>query len=231
MLTLLVIGVTLTSCGGEEKVAPKEKTRLVLWHYWDIPAMRQKLTQLADEYNASQDEVIINLEYVPDEDFRKTLALAGENGELPDLILADCSDIQYFERISPLVDLSNVVDWDEYLDQAVELCEGKDGTMIGFLLGLNCLTLYYNKGILQRSGVKPPETFEEFLSVAKTMTSGQIYGCGFAGLISEETTYSFLPIIWGFGADMKNLNTPEGEQAYHFLKELVQSGAVSQRYD
>lgn len=142
VLTLLVIGVTLTSCGGEEKVAPKEKTRLVLWHYWDIPAMRQKLTQLADEYNASQDEVIINLEYVPDEDFRKTLALAGENGELPDLILADCSDIQYFERISPLVDLSNVVDWDEYLDQAVELCEGKDGTMIGFLLGLNCLTLY-----------------------------------------------------------------------------------------
>lgn len=227
VLTLLVIGVTLTSCGGEEKVAPKEKTRLVLWHYWDIPAMRQKLTQLADEYNASQDEVIINLEYVPDEDFRKTLALAGENGELPDLILADCSDIQYFERISPLVDLSNVVDWDEYLDQAVELCEGKDGTMIGFLLGLNCLTLYYNKGILQRSGVKPPETFEEFLSVAKTMTSGQIYGCGFAGLISEETTYSFLPIIWGFGADMKNLNTPEGEQAYDFLKELVQSGAVS----
>lgn len=226
-LMLLVVGAMLISCGGEEEVVPKAKTRLVLWHYWDIPAMRQKLTQLADEYNASQDEVIIDLEYVPDEDFRKTLALASEDGKVPDLILADCSDIRYFERMSPLVDLSETIDWDEYLDQAVELCEAEDGTMIGFPLGLNCLTLYYNKGILQRSGVKPPETFEEFLSAAKTMTSGQIYGCGFAGLISEETTYSFLPIIWGFGADMKNLNTPEGEQAYQFLRELVQSGAVS----
>lgn len=226
-LTLLFLGATLTSCGGEEEVEEKTKTQLVLWHYWDIPAMRQKLTQLADEYNASQDEVIIDPEYVPDEDFRKTLAMAGENGKLPDLILADCSDIRYFERMSPLVDLSEVVDWDEYLDQAVELCEAEDGSMIGLPLGLNCLTLYYNKGILQRSGVKLPETFEEFLSAAKTMTSGQIYGCGFAGLISEETTYSFLPIIWGYGADMKNLNTPEGEQAYQFLRELVQSGAVS----
>ncbi|WP_432626844.1 ABC transporter substrate-binding protein [Brotaphodocola sp.] len=225
-LTLLA-GILLTSCGGEEEVPKKTRTELILWHYWDIPAMRQKLTQLAEEYNASQDQVTIEPEYVPDEDFRKTLALAAADGRLPDLVLADCSDVRYFDRMSPLADLSEVVDRGEYLDQALELCEREDGTLIGLPLGLNCLTLYYNKGILQRSGVKPPQTFQEFLSAAKAMTSGQVYGCGFAGLISEETTYSFLPILWNYGADLKNLDTPEGEAAFNFLKELVQSGAVS----
>lgn len=225
-LTLLA-GILLTSCAGKEEIPKKTRTELILWHYWDIPAMRQKLTQLTDEYNASQDQVTIDPEYVPDEDFRKTLALAAADGKLPDLVLADCSDIRYFDQMSPLADLSEVIDCGEYFDQALELCEREDGTLIGLPLGLNCLTLYYNKGILQRSGVKPPQTFQEFLSAAKTMTSGQVYGCGFAGLISEETTYSFLPVLWNYGADLKNIDTPEGKQAFDFLKELVQSGAVS----
>lgn len=226
-LVLLSLSVFLTACGSENESVQKTRKKLILWHYWDIPAMRQKLTQLANEYNASQDEVTIEPEYVPDEDFRKTLALAVVDGETPDLILADCSDVQYFDRMSPLLDVSEVIDRKEYLPQALAMCEKEDGSLIGLPIGINSLTIYYNKGILQRSGIRPPRTFEEFLSAAKAMTNGQIYGCGFTGLISEEATYSFLPIIWGYGADMKKLDTPEGEQAFAFLKELVQSGAIS----
>ena len=53
-----------------------KKKQIELWHYWDIPGNQQHLEELVDQFNQSQDKIEVKVSYIPDEDFKKQLALS-----------------------------------------------------------------------------------------------------------------------------------------------------------
>lgn len=228
-LTFLLFSMAaLTACAPAETPKPQEKTVLQLWHYWNRGDSRQCLAKLIREFNETHEDIEIQANYIADEDFKKRLVLAASEGEQPDLAIVDSSDIQYYDKVGILEDLSTEIREEDYLSRALISCRTKDGRIVGLPLGLNCLIFYYNEDILKQAGVKPPKTLEEFVTAAEAVTSDRVSGCAFPALQSEESSYCFLPILWNYGGSLAQINSPAGKAAFGFLKQLAENGALSE---
>lgn len=227
VIVLIVVPFSLEGCGSKDEAEQVSKTRLELWYYWDAPNARRCLADLVNEFNASEQELEIEVKYVPDEDFKKTLALAVADDEMPDLAIVDSVDVQYYNCMGTLKDVTECVAEDKYLELALASCRNKNGGYLGLPLGLNCLSFYYNTDMLRRAGVEVPETMNEFVEAARRLSTSTVYGCGFPALQSEESLYCFLPFLWGTGGSLDDISSEESVQAFQFLHQLVVDGSVS----
>lgn len=223
----MAVSMTLEGCGNTQMEAEPEKTTLELWYYWDLPNARQCLSTLVDEFNSRNPELEAVLKYVPDEDFKTTLALAVVDDAMPDLAIVDSADMQYYSSMGTLKDVTDCVDEEKYLDLALESCKKKGGGYLGLPLGLNCLSFYYNTDILARANVKRPETLDEFVEAARLVSSDSVYGCAFPSLQSEESIYCFLPVLWAKGGSMDDIASEESAQAFEFIRQLAVEGSMS----
>lgn len=228
LLSILWVMI-LTACGKETQPPKPEKTTLELWYYWDVSDTRQCLLRLVNIFNASQDEVQVEAKYVPDEDFKKKLALAIADGKAPDMAIVDSSDVQYYNYMKTLIDVSDYIDEEEYLDEALASCRGEDGEVLGLPMGINCLAFYYNRDILQQKNITVPENLEEFVNAAVRATGDNAYGCAFPSLQGEESLFCFLPVLWSGGGSVSNINSEAGKQAFDVLRQLVRKRGMSHR--
>lgn len=228
---VLAIGllVILGGCKRRQEEAQPEKQRLVIWHYWESASGRQALRQMIARYNQENPEVEVVLEYIPDEDFKKRLALGMADGQMPELAIVDSSDVQYFQAAGHLADVSGLVDREAYLDQAIASCEAEDGSLSGIPIGVNCLVLLYNEDLLQAKGIPVPSTMDEFVQASVLLSGDGVYGCAFPALQSEESMFCFLPILWTVGGSVTDIDTAQGEQAFDILRRLSGQGAMSQQ--
>lgn len=228
-MSFLLCGMlSLTACAPAPEPEPQEKTVLRLWHYWDREDSRQCLAKLVQEFNETHEDIEIQADYIADEDFKKRLVLAASEGEQPDLAIVDSSDIQYYDKVGILEDLTAEIREEDYLSRALISCRREDGHLVGLPLGLNCLIFYYNEDILKQAGVEPPTTLEEFVTAAEAVTSDQVSGCAFPALQSEESSYCFLPILWNYGGSLAQIDSLAGKEAFGFLKQLAENGALSE---
>lgn len=225
----LLSALLLSACGKASEQPVPEKRTLKLWYYWDGSTTRQRLLRLIDDFNTSQDDVQVEAQYVPDEDFKKKLALAIADGEAPDMAIVDSSDVQYYNYMMPLVDVSGYIDEEDYLDEALASCRGENGEILGLPLGINCLAFYYNEGILQAKNIPIPQTLEAFVEAAKSATGDSVYGCAFPSLQSEESVFCFLPVLWSEGGSLSAVSSEEGRQAFDVLRQLARERGMSHR--
>ena len=136
MGSCLVMGL-LAGCQKEKQTSLKTRQTLTLWHYMDSPARKQALSDIADAFNDSQADIEVEIQYVPDEDFKKHLALSMADGDMPELALVDSSDLNYFNAMQPFVNVTDQIEnLDEYLPEAIASCK-VDGQMKGMPLGMN----------------------------------------------------------------------------------------------
>lgn len=221
------IMTVIPGCTKEEIPLTPVKTELVIWHYWDVKENKKQLDNLVEAFNASQDSIEAELQFVPSEDFKKQLALSMADDKMPDLALVDSSDFQYFYAMQPFVDLTDeVAELKHYIPAVLEPC--KVGERIyGQPFGVNCPALFYNKKIFREAGVDVPENWIEFYQAALKTTGNNKYGVALTALQSEQSLYEFLPILWGMGADVDRLDSPAGKNAFDLLTRLTSCGAMS----
>ncbi len=108
----VVMFASMCLCVGCQKKAEtieKKKKQIELWHYWDIPGNQQHLEELVDQFNQSQDEIEVKVSYIPDEDFKKQLALSMAEEKMPDIALVDSSDFQFLHQMKPFADLTDEI--------------------------------------------------------------------------------------------------------------------------
>ena len=226
----VVMFASMCLCVGCQKKAEtieKKKKQIELWHYWDIPGNQQHLEKLVDQFNQSQDEIEVKVSYIPDEDFKKQLALSMAEEKMPDIALVDSSDFQFLHQMKPFADLTDEIpELREYSEKALAPCS-VNGRIYGQPFGVNCTAMFYNKKILEKAGCKVPENWEEFKEVAEMVSDKTIKGFAITALQTEESMYEFLPILWSMGGDIHSINTATGQQAFLFLKEMEQEGSLS----
>ena len=200
-----VMIASMFMCGGcqkQEKTKITKKKQIELWHYWDIPGNQQHLEELVDQFNQSQDKIEVKVSYIPDEDFKKQLALSMSEEKMPDIALVDSSDFQFLHQMKPFADLTDEIpELQEYSEKALAPCSA-DGRIYGQPFGVNCTAMFYNKKILEKAGCKVPDN-------------------------TEESMYEFLPILWSMGGDIHRINTASGQQAFLFLRNMEQEGSLS----
>lgn len=229
LLTFSLTVSLIAGCAKEKQEEEITKENITLWYYWGQTYNKKEMANLVDGFNRSQDEIEVTTQYVPDEDFKKRLALSMADGDMPDLALVDSSDFKYFHAMEPFVDLTDEIEGiEEYLPEVKESCN-VNGRMMGLPYGMNCTVLFYNKEIFQKHGVQVPETWQELFDAAVALSADEHYGFAMPALQSEESVYSFLPLLWSMGGDVDSLESEESRQAFHFLRQLTESGAMGRQ--
>ena len=219
----------LFGCSGEKSMTVKSKVKLTLWHYWDIPRNQKQLNSLINQFNESQDCIEIKTVYIPDEDFKKKLALAMAEGNTPDLALVDSSDFRFFHGMQPFVELTDQIpELSFYMEQAIEPCE-IDNKIYGQPFGVNCTAMFYNKRILEAAGCTPPQNWEEFKEVVEKVSTRERNAFAIAALQTEESMYSFLPILWSMGGEVTEINGEQSRKAFQMLGEMAEEGSLSRQ--
>lgn len=252
LVSILVIGL-LAGCGGSNGTAPSstgsqspsgstvsevspstaapaEKAKVTLWYYWENKEHQQILTDIIKQYNSSQNEVEVINEYYPFADFKKVLSIGLAASKLPDLVLIDNPDHAAYAAMGLFADITDKIkDWpdkEQYFEGPWKSCT-LDGKVYGIPFGSNDLALYYNEDMLNKAGVKPPQTWEELRAAAKKLTGNGITGLGVSAPKTEEGTFQFMPWILSAGGELTKVDSPEGIKSFTMISELVKDGSMS----
>lgn len=226
----VVMTVSLCSCAGcrkKEETKAKEKETIELWHYWDIPDNQRHLEELVEQFNKMQEDIEIEVSYIPDEDFKKQLALAMSEEKMPDIAVVDSSDFQFLHHMKAFADLTDAIpELKEYNEKALEPCT-IDGRIYGQPFGVNCTGMFYNKKLLEENGCEVPESWEEFQETAAKISNEDVKGFAITALQTEESMYEFLPILWSMGGDVYRIAEENSKKAFLLLDQMEKEGSLS----
>lgn len=222
-----------TSALDEESTAPEaetETTAITLWNYWETPKHQETLGGIVDQFNASQDSVVLTTEYIPFADFKKQLSIGVVSDELPDLVIIDNPDHAAYAAMGIFADLTDkLADWpdlEQYYEGPVNSAT-LDGKLYGLPFGSNCLMLFYNEDMLAAVDCEVPTTWDELVEVAKATSTDGVSGLGLSGLQNEEGTFQFLPWLWSTGATSYEINSEGGIRALTLYQDLVTEGGMT----
>lgn len=251
LMMVCMTGMVLVGCGSgsEQKAAtdaPQAETsvtesqagpqaeaseasaegNVTIWYYWETEGHQEALNHIIDEFNSSQSGLTVEAKYVPFADFKKQLSIGASASELPDLVILDNPDHASYAAMGIFADLTGRFDVSTYYDGPVNSCS-LDGKLYGVPFGSNDLLLYYNKDMLEAAGCEVPTTWDELLETAKACTTDTVSGFAHCALQNEEGTFNFLPWMWSTGATSYEINSEGGVKALNFVKDLVDSGAMT----
>lgn len=199
---------------------------VTIWYYWETEGHQEALNHIIDEFNSSNSGVTVEAKYVPFADFKKQLSIGASASELPDLVILDNPDHASYAAMGIFADLTGRFDVSTYYDGPVNSCT-LDGKLYGVPFGSNDLVLFYNKDMLETAGCEVPATWDDLLATAKACTTDNVSGFAHCALQNEEGTFNFLPWMWSTGATSYEINSEGGIKALKFVKDMVDSGAMT----
>jgi multiple sugar transport system substrate-binding protein len=225
----LVVPLALTACGGggggSTASSDSVKSLRVLDYYNNEPDK----TVYANVLNACgrANGVSIQREAVPGDTLIQKVLQQSSSKTLPDVLMLDNPDLQQIAATGALVPISDFgLTADGYAKGVVD-ASTYQGKLYGLQPIANTIGLFYNKDILDKAGVQPPQTWSELRATAKKLTHGKKYGIAFSAPANYEGTWQFLPFMWSNGGDEKNIATPQTAAALQLLVDMVKDGSAS----
>lgn len=174
-------------CGGGGNAPAKEatkengKTVVTFWHVYTKNFGAPVIKQMVEDFNKSQDKIIVKEVYNPDmyPGLMKNLQADVASGKSPSIAMIGYNYLKYFDQnfkyVSP-VDLqkdSPEKDYLEknYLDNVLGLAK-VGNKQVGLPFSISAPIVYYNPDLFAAAGLDPqnaPKTWEEVRSAAKTI--------------------------------------------------------------
>ena len=131
-----MLGVML--CGCVQKDNPAE----IQFMTWGSSTEMGIITPLVNEYNNTHD-IKVRLVHVPQNYFQKLHLLFASN-LAPDVIFINNLYLKTYQRAGLLEDLSNIIDKNEYFENALETLSA-DGKIYAIPRDVSSMVIYYNK--------------------------------------------------------------------------------------
>ncbi|MEM8731253.1 MAG: extracellular solute-binding protein [Pseudomonadota bacterium] len=153
--------------------AAAAQTEITWWHAMG-GQLGETVNQIATDFNASQSDYVITPVYKGsyEETLTATIAAfrAGEQPNIVQVFEAGAATLIGAEgAVIPVETImaENGVDFDinDYVSGVRYFYADSDGTMIGMPFNSSTPILYYNVDALEKAGVTPPKTWEEFQEV------------------------------------------------------------------
>ncbi|WP_342024842.1 sugar ABC transporter substrate-binding protein [Arthrobacter citreus] len=149
----------------------------------------------------------VNLEVIGWNDLQTRIQTAVTSGQAPDVVNIGntwAASLQSTGAFMPFDDeaFEAIGGKDKFVEAAVETggAPGEDPTSVP-LYGL-AYGLYYNKAMFEEAGLTPPTSWEELVSSAQALTSGDRYGLALAaGSYTENAHFAFINAAQN-GADL-----------------------------
>jgi len=242
---LLVASMMLGAC-GQTVAEPEGPVEVTVWFHSGKGEERDVLNGQVTDFNAMQDEIVINAVLLPEGSYNDQVNAAALAGDLPCLLDFDGPFLYNYAWSGYLMNLDDYVSAELKADFLPSIIN--QGTYAGKLYSLGTfdsgLAIWANKAYLEAAGVRVPTgiadawTMEEFMdAMDKLMALEETeyvidfkmnYGAG------EWQSYGFSPIVQSFGGDLIDrsdyqsadgvLNGPEAVAAMEFFQMLFEEG-------
>jgi len=230
----------------EEEAPAAEPVTVEVWFHSGKGEERDVLDAQVEDFNAMQDEVIIDAVILPEGSYNDQVNAAALAGDLPCLLDFDGPFLYNYAWAGYLRPMDDLVPDDLKADFLPSIIN--QGTYGGNLYSLGTfdsgLAIWGNKAYLEEAGVRIPTgiddawTREEFVdALEKLQALDEVehaidlklnYGAG------EWDTYGFSPIIQAWGGDLIDrsdyqsadgvLNSPESVEALEFFQSWFEDG-------
>lgn len=245
--TVAIAGVSLMTIAGCSAPAP-ESDGPVTVEFWSMPFgghAEEDVAAYVDEFNASQDEVVVEFTGLQWADGRDKIIQAVSAGTGPDVfIMAPVN--QDFLSAGALASLPELGfsddDIDPFLD-VIEFAAGHDGQVYGVPIGYYANSLYYNQSILSEFGFDgPPETWDELKEMSATITTESaaagepVMGFQIKGMDDHlnAINHTWANFFYAAGGTQltddfsaANANTEAGRTALEYLRSFVDEGITT----
>ncbi|MGC4936704.1 ABC transporter substrate-binding protein [Kribbella sp. DT2] len=237
-LVAVISGVGLlasvVACGGSDSGGGSAASgTITLWQYYGDPSSPtgKPLYDLVKKYDDAKPDVTVDVRFIPYDDFNRTLLQSAAAKELPDVALIGAFDTATMASAGIITDLSDrTKDWgqqDKYFETSWATTQ-VDGKTYGVPHVADAYAVYYNKQLLQQAGVKPPTTWAEMETAAKTLTTQGRTGLAISGIEGPEG--ATVPIIrmLAAGAAIDKVDSPEAKAGLDQLTRMITAGSISQ---
>jgi ABC-type glycerol-3-phosphate transport system substrate-binding protein len=217
-------GETAPRAGGDDEPVTIEFWSMPFWIGDD-----QKVGELVDEFNASQDDIVVEFTHLEWQDGRESLKQAVAAGTGPDVFIMDNGlDLDYLES-SSLATLTELGYTQDDIDMFLPLIEVNEyeGQLYGAPLYFGTTVLVYRPDVLAEYGFdSPPATWEALKETAATITresDEEIWGWQFKGMDdhlnaihSQWQTY-----LWQAGGRYMNEDMTRSAEASQAAEETL----------
>lgn len=226
LLLCLIMAVSMVSMAS----AGAEKTEVVFW-YSLSGANAEAIKKMADDFNASQDKIVVKAEYQGEYDDAINKLKAAGMGNLP------CDIVQTYEIGSRfLIDSKWMVPVQQYIDKTgydVSVIEPNllayytiDGVINS--IPFNCSTplMYYNKDAFKEAGItEVPTTMDGILEISEKLATKNADGSidRYAFAISN---YGWFFEQWTGKMGREFVNNGNGRQSYATAVAFGENGAA-----
>jgi multiple sugar transport system substrate-binding protein len=221
-----LIGVS--ACGGSGSGGSSDSAASGTYTFWD-PYPQFGPSDAWSKLVAScgkQAGVTVKRTGMDTTDLNNKALLAGQKGNLPDVMMVDNPIVSTLTQAGILNKTSDIGLDTAALQQNILGAGVIDDAAYGVPIGANTLALYYNADILKKAGVDPASIKDwTSLTAALEKVKGAGYkGISFGAIGTEEGSFQFLPWFWGAGADLNQLDSPKGVKALTLWKDWVDKG-------
>ncbi|MGM8364288.1 ABC transporter substrate-binding protein [Virgibacillus sp. W0181] len=201
-----------------------DKVTLSLWHYWS-GHLEEVLQSNVNDFNGSQENIEIELTFVPYDELTQQLLIGATSQDVPDIIIGGINEVQFYAKSGILENINEHV---ESSGLASEIYENiadihkMDGEFYGIPLHTNSVGLFYNTDTVE----EPPTTWNELTEAAEELTKDSKYGFSASAHNSQHGTASWIPFLWSTGSDVGDLETPAAISALDLWKNMYDEGVM-----
>lgn len=248
---ILLLFIVFIGCGGPDSSRP-DATVVTVWFHSGQESERETLTAQVERFNASQNEVVVEFNVIPEGTYNGQVQAAAVAGDLPDILELDGPFVYNYVWQGHLIPLDALISGSTKSDLLPSIIE--QGTFRDKFYGLGTfdsgLGLYARRSSLEAVGARIPTSPEEAWTIDEFNTllaklaehdpDRQVLDLKL-NYVGEWYTYAFSPILQSAGGDLIDrsdyqsadgvLNGPASVQAMTDLQSWIQDGYVDPNID
>ena len=229
----LAAGIVAAGAQG----APSGEVNITSWRFADPSDIGQLHVILAEEFNQSQDRITVKPQPVPYPDLLTKVVNSVLSGSPPEIVAITPallpSVVQYLEPLDGYWEKEGE-EFGAAFDPAAVALVTYNGQKWGIPIELSTTDgMYYNKQVLEQSGVDPEEAVKSWASFTEAL--GKIKEAGFTPMLLEGKDASRMDRHWSWyvagGADLtdpaqyvEQMCNADAAATFEFLASLALNG-------
>lgn len=186
-----------------------------------------------EEWNATHDLKVERQEFPWAQYTGEILTTGIATGDAPDVFFISPGDWRRYAESGLALPLQDYIP--DYLKEDVLPASWDavtiDGNVYSLPFEMEPVVLWYNKTMLEEANVEVPQTWDELVAAAQTLTTEDRYGILLPVNPDYYENFVFYPFLWMAGGEVVNedfteaaINTPEAAQALELWGTMVREG-------
>jgi multiple sugar transport system substrate-binding protein len=201
------------------------------WYHFDNP--QNSPAELVAKFEKENPGIKVAAEAIPwggGNDYATRMFASVVANNAPDCALVKLNNQAQLLEMQGLLPLDSYVkDWagrSDISDDIWKLNKAGDGKQYYLPAQYVVLYLYYRADLFQAANLQPPKTFDEFLSAAKALTKGDVYGFGMRGGAGGHDNWGAFVLGGGANFDKGGMTSDKALAANRWYVSLMREHKV-----